>query len=466
MKIQHRTPTVFSIYMVDVMCCALGCVILLWQVNRQNYETEQQESERQRIEAQNQTRKLLDANVTITSLDDVSKSLLGKLKLSEDGRVKVEIELSKKDAALGQLTVVSQKDRQELEALRKTHEDALAVLANLKVDVKRLSETQTKLEAEKSATELSLDAKIKAHNDLLKKIAATEGEVVILKKSVDDKRTELTDAEKVFRDKLTKKEQELIIAQLANKDLVDAIKKANLELQITETKLTDLELARKTISVLNVEKSLLLSRVQQAENRFAGVALTGKNVVFLIDLSGSMGMIYDGVFDPDKWPLVCDTVAHLMESIPLNNFQIILFNEKIAYPLARKGQFLKYEGKQQATEVAKILKSIRPADGTNMYDAFEEAFSFRDQNLDTIYVISDGLPNSSKNLPLSLTGQARTNFLTKEIRDRFKTTWNRPGLPKVRINTIGFFFESPELGAFLWALSRENDGGFVGMSKP
>jgi hypothetical protein len=36
----------------------------------------------------------------------------------------------------------------------------------------------------------------------------------------------------------------------------------------------------------------------------------------------------------------------------------------------------------------------------------------------------------------------------------------------VKINTIGFFYESPDLGSFLWALARENDGSFVGMSKP
>ena len=37
---------------------------------------------------------------------------------------------------------------------------------------------------------------------------------------------------------------------------------------------------------------------------------------------------------------------------------------------------------------------------------------------------------------------------------------------RVRINSVGFIFESPEVGAFLWALSRDNDGSFVGMSKP
>src|ERR1700730_2839438 len=33
MKLRHRMPTIFSIYMVDVLCCALGCVILLWLIN-------------------------------------------------------------------------------------------------------------------------------------------------------------------------------------------------------------------------------------------------------------------------------------------------------------------------------------------------------------------------------------------------------------------------------------------------
>jgi hypothetical protein len=58
--------------------------------------------------------------------------------------------------------------------------------------------------------------------------------------------------------------------------------------------------------------------------------------------------------------------------------------------------------------------------------------------------------------------------LGKYIRRALKASWNRPaeGRPRVRINAIGFFYESPDVGAFLWALARENDGSFVGMSKP
>src|SRR5262245_55564174 len=33
MKTRHRIPTIFNLSMVDVLCCALGCVILLWLVN-------------------------------------------------------------------------------------------------------------------------------------------------------------------------------------------------------------------------------------------------------------------------------------------------------------------------------------------------------------------------------------------------------------------------------------------------
>src|SRR5947208_1466580 len=33
MRTRHRIPSIFNISMVDVLCCALGCVILLWLLN-------------------------------------------------------------------------------------------------------------------------------------------------------------------------------------------------------------------------------------------------------------------------------------------------------------------------------------------------------------------------------------------------------------------------------------------------
>ena len=95
--------------------------------------------------------------------------------------------------------------------------------------------------------------------------------------------------------------------------------------------------------------------------------------------------------------------------------------------------------------------------------------------LDTIYLFSDGLPNIGDGVP---DAKARRTLetgrepelsgrLAKHIRKTLKTAWNRDtGTDRVRINAVGFFYESPDVGAFLWALARENEGSFVGMSKP
>jgi hypothetical protein len=166
---------------------------------------------------------------------------------------------------------------------------------------------------------------------------------------------------------------------------------------------------------------------------------------------------------------LCDQVVKIMKSLPdLKQYQVILFSDKVRYPFGEKGKWLKYDAKTSSAVVLKGLRAVKPKEETNMYDAFEEAFSFREKKLDTIYMFSDGLPNAGKGLPASsgnLTEQQQSEILARYIRARLKNVWNAPmkDQPKVRINTIGFFFESPDVGAFLWALAREHEGNFVGI---
>src|SRR5947207_2884806 len=95
MQARHRIPTIFTLYMVDVLCCALGCVILLWQVNYH--------------EAQDQTAAARDANKKITDLQ-------GKLNASRSTGVALEnkvhslitaLDLSRKNEGAVLLTVTS-----------------------------------------------------------------------------------------------------------------------------------------------------------------------------------------------------------------------------------------------------------------------------------------------------------------------------------------------------------------------
>jgi hypothetical protein len=175
---------------------------------------------------------------------------------------------------------------------------------------------------------------------------------------------------------------------------------------------------------------------------------------------------------PTKWPAVCQTVAKVMRSLPeLSHYQVILFSKTTRYLLGREGQWLAFSGEASVKATLDALKEIDPKGGTKMTPAFAEVFRFRPLGLDTVYFFSDGLPNDDDNLPpavAALDEPQRSAYLSKRVREMLQTVWNRsePGRPAVRINTVGFFFDSPEVGAFLWALARENDGGFVGMSRP
>jgi hypothetical protein len=188
-------------------------------------------------------------------------------------------------------------------------------------------------------------------------------------------------------------------------------------------------------------------------------------------MSGSMELIDENTPDPDKWPLVCETVARIMESLTdLSQYQVILFSDRVRYPLGSDGVWLRFDPESSSRNALRGLKSIKPNGETNMAAVFDEAFRFRDKGLDTIYVLSDGLPNAGPGLPVAsqnLSETQKTEVLSKYVRNRLKYVLNRPATdqPRVRINTIGFFFESPEVGAFLWALAREHNGSFVGMSK-
>src|SRR5207248_9933181 len=59
MRVRHRIPTIFNLSMVDVLCCALGCVILLWLLNLREAKEETVTAGKTR-EQLNATQALLD----------------------------------------------------------------------------------------------------------------------------------------------------------------------------------------------------------------------------------------------------------------------------------------------------------------------------------------------------------------------------------------------------------------------
>jgi hypothetical protein len=179
--------------------------------------------------------------------------------------------------------------------------------------------------------------------------------------------------------------------------------------------------------------------------------------------------------DATKWPVVCETVGKVMRSIVgLEKYQVIIFSSSSKW-LIGGGEWQDYTGPKSVEEVTAALLKVKPYDDTNLYAGLEQAFKLRANGLDTVYLFSDGLPTSGPGLTFAqqnanppLKEIDRSEILGKHIRKTLEYDWNRPqaGKPKVKIHAVGFFFESPDVGAFLWALARENEGSFVGMSKP
>jgi len=528
MQTRHRIPTVFSIYMVDVLCCALGCVILLWQL----YHHESQE---QTAAARDALKKLDDAGLTINSLTSDVESLKVKLDSSkkksvvlalelEDTRKerdthKVDLDASKKRVLVLALELDdTRKDRdkaaqlalvrkQEYDDMKKILAAAEATIAAQRLDIKSLDEKNTLLNQKTTLTAKELAEKIRAHADLLDRLAESEKKLRALTKDLALKESDAMLALKRVDEKtnlLKLLEQDLILLRSQSKENLAKLGTADIRVRLLEGELErgkrelidftrrmqelsatqdlmtkrytisvkDLETAKLALANLEADKISLLKRASVAENRFAGITLTGQKVVFLVDMSGSMEMVDENTLDPDKWPIVCETIARVMSSLTgLTDYQVIVFSDRARFAFGNDGRWLKFQHDKSPKEVADGLKAIKPKGGTDMYAAFNEAFRLREEGLDTIYVFSDGLPNMGEGLPANaanMTENQRTEILSKHVRGRLKNVWNRPlpGQSRVRINTIGFFFESPDVGAFLWALAREHDGSFVGMSRP
>jgi len=437
MQVRHRIPTIFNISMVDVLCCALGCVILLWLLNLR-------EAKQETVTA-GKTREQLKATQTVL---DETASRRDQLQRN------LEAERAKLTALNQELLRLRTEQRTAEDRLAKMNREQRA-LAKDKADVSqqlmavedRLSEKESLAKAAARRIE-NLEEHLRNAEKRAKELQAMADLVPGLRADLQSSRSKLADAQANWK----------------------ALEKAG------KTNTKDLAEANRRLTELESEKKQLTDQASRAlaavENRFEGITLTGRRVVFLVDMSGSMELVDERTPDANKWVGVRETLAKVMRSLPdLEKFQVLLFANKVSYLLGNEGLWLDYDPQTSANRVTQALAAVRPLGSTNMYDAFEAAFRFRAAGLDTMYVLSDGLPNSGPGLTAEQTTLKeieRSEILAKHIRSLLRRNWNRPlaGQPRVRINTIGFFYESPDVGAFLWALARENEGSFVGMSRP
>lgn len=454
LRARHRPPTLVSMWMLDVFCCALGCVTLLWLMNNRAAQDQaektratQQDLTTLMVELFNTHQELEQTQIRYTvEVEELKARLLATT--SEREQLADKLAVARTDIASLQ-TKLSRSDSQnqklidELIKKQKTTDDLSQQLASMTVSADELRRLMREKQTESQSLALRARKAEEQLNDLDAKLKSVTREA----------NTATAD-----RAALRKSADELAAATATVKQLQKQLDDANaniIDLQGEKKKLAD------TYDRLRI----------QSEAKFAGIAMTGKRVCFVIDISGSMKLLDDKTPAPQKWPLVVETVTKVMRTLPeLSQFQIVIFSRQARF-LFEDGQWQEFRGEETLQRVRDVLLKVDPVGDTNMYQAFETAFRLRSSGLDTIYFFSDGLPTSGTGLTelqeKTFSESQRTEALAKHIRQTLNAQWNiARGGQRVRINAIGFFFESPEVGAFLWALSRENDGSFVGMSRP
>lgn len=518
MRVRHKPPALVSMWMLDVFCCALGCVTLLFLLNSR-MATDTAASNRAALLDLAQSEKKLAAALSVL---DATKL---KLTAEEAERATLAVALTELEGEKLKLTDAARALAEQLKTARAERDDAGRMLAVSRAETKaarlRLDATETALTAaEKVAASTAQDltdarAAMTAADLLLKK---RQTELDALAKKDADAATQLDALQRLLKTKDADKLALEARATAARKELAEldaklratqrdldaqaaaakaaataaaaelatakaAANKAGDDLGTARAQLKDMgkkiDDANVTIIDLQGDKAKLADKFdkfqKESESRFAGIAMTGKKVVFLVDMSGSMGKRDLSTPDGTKWPLVVETVCKVMRSIPtLERYQVVAFSSSSTWLFGR-GEWQDADGEKSVEAVRAALLKVKPVDDTNMYAAFEKAFGLRGDGLDTVYLFSDGLPTSGPGLSAAqeranppLTETERGVVLGRHVRDTLDRTWNRPaaGQPRVRVNAVGFYFESVEVGAFLWALARDNDGSFVGMSRP
>jgi hypothetical protein len=516
MRVHHKPPSLVSMWMLDVFCCALGCVTLLFLLNSRMATDAVNANRTALLDLESADRKLAAA------IADLESTRL-KLNAEEQARGKLAASVAELEGVRLKLTEESGKLVDQLKLARTEKDETARKLVLARDEAKtaqaQLDATQTALNAAEkkidvTAKELAtarsqvddaadlLKKRQKDIDTLAKKEVSSATQVDALQRLIrtkDDERQalelrmaatrkELTDAEARLRALQKDLDANLAAARAAAKAAGEelasaktAAAKSGEELATARAQIKDLtkkvDDANVTIIDLQGDKAKLADHFnkfqRESESRFAGIAMTGKKVVFLVDMSGSMGKRDLNTVDGTKWPLVIETVCKVMRSIPtLEQYQVIVFSSSADWLFGR-GEWQSFAGEKSVEGVKDALLKIKPKDDTNVYAGLDKAFALRPTGLDTIYLFSDGLPTSGPGLTpaqqnANLSEPELGVILGKHVRDTLTRTWNRAevGRARVKINSVGFYFESPDVGAFLWSLSRENDGSFVGMSRP
>ena len=104
MQTRHKVPIVFTLYMVDVLCCALGCVILLWFLKIHEAKQRSQEAARREQAAAETGVMLAKTKATLEEIQGRLYSAQGLAESLEKDRDETQLRLTQASSRITELT--------------------------------------------------------------------------------------------------------------------------------------------------------------------------------------------------------------------------------------------------------------------------------------------------------------------------------------------------------------------------
>jgi len=145
---------------------------------------------------------------------------------------------------------------------------------------------------------------------------------------------------------------------------------------------------------------------QRSRATFFGTAVTSNRVIFVIDVSGSMAKRYklkkplpmktttdrqaaQKALEVIKIEMAKKELIRAVSGLPFDaKFNIVFYNQNY-HAWCKALQRATYRNKQAAID---FVKNFKPTGRTNIYDTL--MFALSNKGVDTIYLLSDGLPNT------------------------------------------------------------------------
>src|SRR5262245_32841594 len=118
MRTRHRVPTIFNIWMLDVFCCALGCVILLWLWNERLAKARAQAFEETHQRLDSTRLELSQARGSIEALNTELSKARGQIAALTTERDEIAKDLATAQGRVADLTRERDKTAKDLVAAR------------------------------------------------------------------------------------------------------------------------------------------------------------------------------------------------------------------------------------------------------------------------------------------------------------------------------------------------------------